>query len=188
MVVVRLDRLAALNHVPKPPTEREVLETSPAHEAAQPPATIARGDGGVVRPVVCPAAPAQSEGVVASRHVPAFGLSLIIIICNICHRFVLRPDRATSVAYARASVGGTTAALSGAPHGKDDSGAHTRTDVPEPDVRLDVADVLPGRGLARPSEQKQMLPVRASESDVLEGEGRPRVSFPARALDFNAVE
>ena len=108
MVVVRLDRLAALNHVPKPPTEREVLETSPAHEAAQPPATIARGDGGVVRPVVCPAAPAQSEGVVASRHVPAFGLSLI------CHGFVLRPDRATSVAYARASVGGTTAALSGA--------------------------------------------------------------------------
>ena len=182
MVVVRLDRLAALNHVPKPPTEREVLETSPAHEADQPPATTARGDGGVVRPVVCPAAPAQSEGVVASRHVPAFGLSLI------CHRFVLRPDRATSVAYAHASVGGTTAALSGAPHGKDDSGAHTRTDVPEPDVRLDVADVLPGRGLARPSEQKQMLPVRASESDVLEGEGRPRVSFPARALDFNAVE
>ena len=37
MVVVRLDRLAALNHVPNPPTEREVLETSPAHEAAQPP-------------------------------------------------------------------------------------------------------------------------------------------------------
>ena len=101
---------------------------------------------------------------------------------------MLRPGRATSVAYARASVGGTTAALSGAHHGKDDSGAHTRTDVPEPDVRLDVADVLPGRGLARPSEQKQMLPVRASESDVLEGEGRPRVSFPARALDFNAVE
>ena len=179
MVVVRLDRLAALNHVPKPPTEREVLETSPAHEAAQPPATIARGDGGVVRPVVCPAAPAQSEGVVASRHVPAFGLSLI------CHRFVLRPDRETSVAYAHASVVGTTAAPH---HGKDDSGAHTRTDVPEPDVRLDVADVLPGRGLARPSEQKQMLPVRASESDVLEGEGRPRESFPARALDFNAVE
>ena len=98
---------------------------------------------------------------------------------------MLRPDRATSVAYAHASVGGTTAAPH---HGKDDSGSHTRTDVPEPDVRLDVADVLPGRGLARPSEQKQMLPVRASESDVLEGEGRPRVSFPARALDFNAVE
>ena len=136
-----------------------------------------------MRPVVCPAAPAQSEGVVASRHVLAFGLSLI------CHRFVLRPDRATSVAYARASVGGTTAATH---HGKDDSGAHTRTDVTESrsetDVRLNVADVLPGRGLARPSEQKQMLPVRASESDVLEGEGRPRVSFPARALDFNAVE
>jgi WD40 repeat protein len=26
MVVVRLDRLAALNHVPNPPTEREVLD------------------------------------------------------------------------------------------------------------------------------------------------------------------
>ena len=35
MVVVRLDRLAAaLNHVPNPPTEHEVLEMRPAHKAA----------------------------------------------------------------------------------------------------------------------------------------------------------
>ena len=34
---------------------------------------------------------------------------------------------------------------------------HTHTNVPEPDGRLDVADVLPGAGLARPSEQEQVL-------------------------------
>ena len=66
--------------------------------------------------------------------------------------------------------------------------AHTHTKVPEPDGRLDVADVLPGAGLARPSEQEQVLPVRAFEPDALECEGGPRVSFPARALDHDAVE
>ena len=66
--------------------------------------------------------------------------------------------------------------------------AHTHTKIPEPEVRRNVADVLLGRGLTRPSEQKQMLSVRAFESDTLEGEGRPRMSFPARALDFVAVE
>ena len=66
--------------------------------------------------------------------------------------------------------------------------AHTHTKVPEPDERLDVADVLPGAGLARPSEQEQVLPVRAFEPDALECEGGLRVSFPARTLDLNAVE
>ena len=54
--------------------------------------------------------------------------------------------------------------------------------------RLDVADFLPGAGLASPAEQEQVLPVRAFEPDALECEGGPRVSFPARALDLDAVE
>ena len=73
--VVRFKWLIATDHVPDPPTEREMLETNPAHEVTQPPATAARSDGGVVRPVERPAAPAQREDVGAPGHVPVFVLS-----------------------------------------------------------------------------------------------------------------
>jgi len=55
--------------------------------------------------------------------------------------------------------------------------------VPEPDERLDVADVLPGAGLARPSEQEQVLqcvPLSRMPLNVKVDHACPFLAFRAR--------
>ena len=51
--------------------------------------------------------------------------------------------------------------------------------VPEPDVGLDVLDGKLGGGLAHPADKQQVLPVRALEPDVFEGESCACVALPA---------
>ena len=157
-------------HAPVPPRPREVLEPGPAHGHAQPSARAAGRHGGVVRLEGRPAVGREGSDVVRALHVSARVRPARV------RRTRQRVCGASGDAcVARRGGAGTQAGLA-----RRGGLWHTASQtVPEPDVGLDVLDGKPGGGLAHPADKQQVLPVRALEPDVFEGESCACVALPA---------